>query len=361
MSLLYSALGNLSSGTYYIPLNITTTANGQKDSQTEYLIMTVASNSTKTPTILNNIALSNNTQNATGIMELIAPSNENISESDVELIIPYSAAKSISDISASGLSAKITNTGSAYQIEWQIGSLPSGTVAYGYYSIKDVEEQAALNKMQSIFIQPSKVSPSQVLRIIHVGVPLMYIGQSANITVQALYTGSNYTVVSFALGGSDGYANINNASQSFGVAPNGELTTTFNIKPHVSGTIMLMLYVYGDGQNITEQVPALVSPSSVSLPEAPLEMPALIALIILLVVVAALIVKQNRTVKRFTRYNIRDREGYARHRPSDGLQNVEAVMRGEQQRTKTEKSIKREGSNRLINIYDKLKRAKSEE
>ncbi len=257
LSVLYTAPKNFSEGVYIIPLNITTTANGQKSEQTEYLASSISQNTSDEPKIINEISLVNNTNGASGILEVTAPESINVTDLIVKTILPLSVARNVSDISAVGMNAKVIATSTGYEIDWFINTLSAGTTSYGYYTIRNLQGQYALTNVQNTFVQPAPVSASQIMRITSSDVPNLYVGSVGTIAISVLYTGSHYSPVSFTLSGAGG-AYILNSSQTINATPNSDISAQFGVDPYSTGTLLLTLYISGDGYNTTYQIPAVV-------------------------------------------------------------------------------------------------------
>ena len=299
LSVLYTAPQNISAGTYIVPLNITTLANGVRTVWTEYLSSSITPNVTTEPSILNEISLTNNTKNATGILEVAAPPHTNLSDLSIRTLIPISAAGNVSDISAFGMDAVVSVTGSGYEINWHLNSLAAGSTSFGYYMISGLLKQNTLRDVQNTFVQPSVLAASQVLRVVGTDVPEMYVGSTGNVKVEVLYTGSDYSPVSLTLSGPVG-AVVYNESQVINATPNSDISTEFGIGPTSTGTLLMTLYISGGGQTLSEQIPVLVLPSTVAaasssaLPTTFVYAVALLAVAILVVMARTLTIRRGR-------------------------------------------------------------------
>ena len=299
--ILLTAPKGASPGTYIIPIEISTNTNGQTASQTEYITATIVQNSTSEPIVLNQISLTNNTNEISGVVEMTAPPNQSIQDFDVRTYLPIHIAKNISDISAVGITNNISIVNNNYVIDWKVYSLPAGESVSGYYTIRNLQNQSLIQYSQTLFVLPSKSTPSQVLKILSVNIPPVYNGSTGTITVEALYTGTKYGPVSFTLGGPT-ISRVINASQYINATPNSNIVVYFGVKPSLTGTLPLSLYASAEGYNITYPVPVLVLPvnaqsanktaaglSAISIPKLPYATGILIVVVIAVIAITAFV------------------------------------------------------------------------
>lgn len=247
-------------GTYIIPINITTTSSGRSSTQTQYISSTIYPNETEQPYILNQVSLVNNTGEVSGIMEIRAPPGTNLYNLSVKTIIPLAVAPNVSDISAFGIDSQIGVVNNNYEIDWHVSSLPAGMSIYGYYTIRNLQDQAYLKFSQNLLLEPSALSPSQVIKVLQITVPAMYARQNGSIQAEVFYTGSQYGQVGFTLSG-PADSPIYRASQAVNATPNSDMVVNFGIRPDAAGTMLLNLYLSAEGQNLTYPVTVLVLPN----------------------------------------------------------------------------------------------------
>ncbi len=259
ISILFNATGGVSPGTYLIPINITTNSSGRSTTQTEYISQTVFPNTADQPIVLNQINLINNTQAMSGIIEVKSPQSKNFSGLVLTTVIPPGIAKNISDISTFGINATVEESRGSFDILWHLDSLPANSTVYGYYSIKHLmsQSQVQLRYAQNILVQPSQVTPNQVLKALNVEVPTMYVNSTSTIHAKVFYTGVKRGEVTFTLSGPTSQS-IFNSTQTFNVTPNSYVYANFGVRPNSTGTLSMNLNVSTQGLSVNYPVVALV-------------------------------------------------------------------------------------------------------
>ncbi|MEM3791244.1 MAG: hypothetical protein QXL16_00755 [Candidatus Micrarchaeaceae archaeon] len=184
--LLLIAPSNLS-GSFTIPINITSKIGNYNYSLTDYLVY-VISNASLNGAALMQVTLFNSTKDAEGTIEFKNLMNYNITNLVFELEFPEFVTNNIENIKAYGLS-NVSIANGIYTIRWLISNLAKGQTTDLYYSISNISNPSFLTSFQTIARVLSPTTPSSIIKILNASVPILNSNSTSNITIELLYTG----------------------------------------------------------------------------------------------------------------------------------------------------------------------------
>ena len=299
----FSPSANTTPSTYVVPINVTATIANKTTSTTEFTTL-VVSKPTSSTELSTQTLLVNNTNQASGTIAIKAPANSSLSNFTVEARIPASAVSSISDIYAYGLPNSLTEQDGYYVIEYHVTYLPKGQVTYAYYTLNR-PNQAFLRLTQNLLLMPTRLVPTQELRILSISTPTLYTNSTTNVTVSALYTGATAEQIYFMLTSPPGVT-VSPSSVIENASTNQLLIAQFKLKSgSVSGTYLLELYSGFSGYNSTYAIPLIVLPkpvsattSTIAYKSVSVAVPAYVAYALLTAIVLILTVVAIAEVKR---------------------------------------------------------------
>ncbi len=191
------------------------------------------------------------------------PTNKTVYDAVVSTQLPTTVVQQNLTLTLTGESHNVTLLDNQYVLQWKIPQLqPHGTTTLTY-SISNVVSS-------SYFLQPittlSTISPQPIstLRVFDIKVPTFYVGKSSNITVSAIYTGTNETNITLNLQPPAGIF-VKGQVQRTTVYPNTAFTTVFQISPiDMSGTSVFQLFVSSPSVNQSYVLPAVVLPQGLN-------------------------------------------------------------------------------------------------
>ena len=223
---------NMPSGSYYIPINVSATINGQTQSRTEYYLLGVyGRRNPAMPTVLTHVQMLESEDEASVLLEVDAPASAPISNATLTAYVPASAVQNASSIYTYGLASSVTLENGAYAIQFNVPYVqPNGSTDI-YYLIRNPLLQSALSHLNTTLAERSPPSGIQVLGI---STQSMYEGQQGAIKVYALYAGTSSGRVYFSLGASSTSSPLNltisNPSRIVNVTPNQIINQSFSVK-----------------------------------------------------------------------------------------------------------------------------------
>lgn len=249
--------GSLGSGLYVIPINMTLSiVNGVATQRTEFLEFLVASPSPGKSLLLKQIISQNNTALIT--LQVIGPQNRDINNATVVASLPKIVAHSKNNITATGLPSTVNASNYDYTISSFLAHLPAGGAAYAYYSISNPINITALSQIQATLQEPAPSSPQGIIRVLNIKVPTFYNDSTAQIEVDALYTGTSSHAVAFSLTAPPSLA-VQNPTQAVNATPNRLMIEYFNVTAgSQTGTNLVNLYITTAGSNLTYTIPLIV-------------------------------------------------------------------------------------------------------
>ena len=214
--------------TYVIPIRLSVNmANGSTENTTEHIVVMVSNRSNETPRILDQLIL-NSTKSTIGIVEINSGINSTIRNATLTTFLPSYIANSSSQITTYGLQSNVSDVNGGYRINWTVPYLPNGQTVYAYYSINSTEGAQFPPHMQNILDIPSTLKPTNLLKIVNLSLPTLYVNTTTKISSQILYTGTKAQTVYTYLTGPPGIT-VYNASQYSNATPNLLITKSFYI------------------------------------------------------------------------------------------------------------------------------------
>ncbi|MDE1810617.1 MAG: hypothetical protein KGH66_01065 [Candidatus Micrarchaeota archaeon] len=266
INLFFNAPQNLTPGTYVVPLNITVSAANKTNSQVQFLTFSVQSNSGQYPNIQPQVSLTNNTHTASGVIKITSPYNSSTSNFTLQTRIPLGVATSASQITAYGAPATVTSNGAYYVITWNIGYLPVGQQIYAYYTIENPQNQALLQRVNTVFVVPQAPAPQSVLRVLNINIPTFYTNYTNEIAASVLYTGITQSQITFVLTGPPGTL-ISGSTQQISASSNQQVSARFKVTtPSTPGTELLGLTISQGNSTQSYSLPVVVLPAAAASP-----------------------------------------------------------------------------------------------
>jgi len=168
--------------------------------------------------------------------------------------IPASLVKN-GTIFLTGAMNNLTLSAGEYLLQWKIPSLQPHGTTFLTYSATNVS-------IPSYFYTPvtslSVISTNYTaLKIFDIRVPTFYVGKQGNISVSALYTGTNQSSITFILSPPLGIT-VQNQTRRFDAVPNTALNMTYKVNPiNDGGTYIFELYVNGLHVNQSYLIPVV--------------------------------------------------------------------------------------------------------
>lgn len=245
--------------TYIIPVNISATQTGEpKVGINRYVQFSVFNYSNSSASVSEQAILYNDSQSADGTLQIDSPANYSLYNTKAELIIPTSAARYISQVSASGASAQITGSSSGYSINWNVGNLQKGQDVYLYYDIAKLSNFSALSDSQMLLTSTTMPSQQNVLKLSKTFLPTLYTNATGRMQVTLFYTGVASGRAVFYLPSVNG-ASVLNSTQVVNIYSNKLVERNFDIETNnFTGTVLLKMYVIAGGINSTFFFPLVI-------------------------------------------------------------------------------------------------------
>ena len=181
-------------GTYTVPIIISlTTTGGYRSTLVRHIFLTIENKTIGKPFVSSVVAVNNYTNSASGIIQISSPKNITVQNVTLHTVMPASIATNISDIIAYGLNYNKTFVNNSYEIDWYLSQIPAGQSVYAYFTITKTPDIPGLSEIResfSSFIPPASNHTNGQLKVINIGIPILYANTSNHIYAYVEYTGS---------------------------------------------------------------------------------------------------------------------------------------------------------------------------
>jgi hypothetical protein len=259
VNMLFRPSATLAGDTYAIPLTIAVTeANGSVLSATEFLTFSI-DNEISMPNAYEQIQLINLSQ-ISATLAVVNPTNTTLRNVLLYDYFPDNMVTDVSQISTSGIQAKVSSQNATARIAWEVGTLVPHLTAYGYYRISDSSNLGALAKRSSLLlVSPSQPSQEDILRVGNIAIPAFDTNSTGILNISMLYTGTSKQQITLFVNTPQGITAINQP-QTINVTPNQLLNRKLFIQTGAAaGTFMTTLYILTANANYTYYLPLVVS------------------------------------------------------------------------------------------------------
>ncbi len=287
-------------GSYYVPINLSTTVNGNTQSRIEYYLLDIYGNQSKAvPQVLTYVQMLESGNQASVALKISAPAAAPISNATITTYIPASAVQNASSIYTYGLASSVELVNGSYAIQFNVPYVRANGSTYIYYQIKDPLLQSVLGQLNTTLAEKS--ASNNNIQILGISAQTMHAGQQSAVDVYVLYTGTENARVYFDLATSPTSQSdlaISNPLRLVNVTPNQVINQIFTVKAgNSTGQSVLNLRISYGSEVLSYPITVSVLPTiqSFSIPvSADYRVYAAAAAIILAASAAALYLRLSR-------------------------------------------------------------------
>lgn len=255
-------------GTYAIPINISVVPqNGIRMAAQLYAIVSIDYKSSA-PQVLSSVRLLNGNRNASVGLTILNPTNLTAFNLFLSTVLNSSITGSKRNILVAGQSGNVSLKGGAYSLSWTVSQLaPGGTAQVGYQVLNITNPSYVI--VPGTVLSSTKQSSLSPFTIVAINKPqFTYPNTTVNITVSAVYTGTNVTTLSISLvpqPSNNATANVINSQQSFKVVPGSTIDATFTVQTsQYPGNALFKLTTPGAFAPQTQQITLTVQAKPIS-------------------------------------------------------------------------------------------------
>jgi hypothetical protein len=243
---------------YIMPINMSVTTAGGKPTRGQfYTGLRISPAQQTSPVYLRSSIFSTASNQVITQYSIYNPLNKSVYNTRIATQLPITITNQISSIVLSGTNYNISVLNNQYILTWNIPLLQPRATSIVAFAVSNVSTpQYFYNPITSI--TTLSASNGTRFRIFNIQVPTFYVAQKNNITVDAMYTGTNESNVSVSLVPPAGVV-VENQLQRFKVFPNTVVNAKFNVQAiQESGTYLFSLLVTGPFVNQSFSIPVIV-------------------------------------------------------------------------------------------------------
>ena len=240
-------------GSYYIPIDLSTTVSGKTLNRTEYYLLDVYGEINRSlPGVLSYVQMLESGNEASVALKVSAPSSSPIANATLTTYIPALAVQNASSIDTYGLASNMILENGSYMLQFNIPYVRPNGSTYIYYQIRNPLFQSLLSQLNSTLEERS--APVSNMQVLDINAPSTYVGQTGTIEIYVLYTGTTAGKAYFSLGtsstaGTSGIT-ISNPLRQVNLTPNEVIDQSFTIKAgNSTGSAVLDLRIT-NGNNV---------------------------------------------------------------------------------------------------------------
>ncbi len=258
VELLISAFKNATQNTYLVIFNTTVTAVGEKPAHGQfYTGVQVRTFQKNNPVVLRSTTYTASTGRVLTQYSVYNPFNITLYSTTISAELPTSITTNPLGIVLSGAVNNVTVKNGEYILNWRIPILQPHATSILAFTINNVTTpQYFFNPITSTSTL-SQYNTTR-LRVFNIVAPTFYVNQGNNITVSAIYTGTNATNLTFSLVPPVDIV-VYNQLQVFHAFPNTIIDAKFWVAPiKASGTYLFNLLIRGTYSNQSFSIPVIV-------------------------------------------------------------------------------------------------------
>ncbi|MDE1846257.1 MAG: Ig-like domain repeat protein [Candidatus Micrarchaeota archaeon] len=253
-------------GTYVVPINVSVTAANNSTTTTQLFTLLNLNNKTAGPQVFSNVKFLNGNKNASVQMTVFNPTNTIYYNLLLNTGLPGNVTYWKNNLLPIGQNANnVTFANNAYQLSWPISQLSPNSFAQVGYTVLNLTSPRGLLFPQT-FLSFTKQSNSSTFTILQIKKPpTIYANTTINLTISAIYTGTNVSFVTLALTPPIG-ANVINPQQNFKAIPNTAIIARFNLTTStLVGTQVFKLITPGAFGPQSQDVVLIVQPKPLAI------------------------------------------------------------------------------------------------
>jgi carbonic anhydrase/acetyltransferase-like protein (isoleucine patch superfamily) len=210
---------------YLIPINVSVSGANSTASGLLYAIM-VPKRTGSALSVFSRVTLLNGSRNSNTQLTVLNPTGAANYGLSLSTSLNSSLTGSSNNIVPGGPTATTSSKKGAYTLNWYLGTLLGHNSTQLSYNVSNVISPRYL-LIPSLFLSSTTQSNLTALSILKITVPQQsYTNNTYNITVSAIYTGTNATAINFTLTSTSG-GKVLNPRQSFTVTPYSTIFASF--------------------------------------------------------------------------------------------------------------------------------------
>ncbi len=215
-------------GTYVIPINITSASLSNFTRSQLYTIVNLDNKSTSLQ-VLGDISLFNGNKNANVTIDISNPTNVTNYDTALSTKLGTSVSTSKNSITLYGTGANLSISNNTYYMHWLIGQLNANATSEVVYRINNLSQTKSILLPSTLLTSTTQANFTSLI-ILSIKKPtVVYPNTTTNITISAIYVGTNITTLNITLLPPPTGATILNSHTRFRVVPNSPVVATFII------------------------------------------------------------------------------------------------------------------------------------